>query len=340
MVTIVQLVELGRVPDEGASGFGLCAEKIRDEELEGVDLSSWTIGLNGAEPVVPRVMRRFQRRFQRWGLRSETLTPVYGLSEATLAVTFSRIDRPFTAKVFDRETLSREGRAVESPDGIEIASVGRPIDGFELRVVDSDDCDLPAGRVGRLKIRGPSMMEGYYGRPDASEKVLENGWLETGDLGFLYEADLFLTGRAKDVLILRGRSHAPTEVEAALDQVEGVRTGCSVAVSWLPDRADGEQMVLLVEAKRGIPQSANREIADRCRAAVRAATGLSADVVEVFPPGTLPRTSSGKLRRQEALRRYLGGELAPPDRVTPLSLAGAAVRSSIELARMRWNGRS
>ena len=228
---------------------------------------------------------------------------------------------------------------MESREGIEIASVGRPIGGFEVRVVDPDNRDLPTGRVGRLLIRGPSVMDGYFGRPDASEEVLENGWLDTGDLGFLYRDELHLTGREKDVLILRGRSHAPTEVETAVDRVEGVRTGCSVAVSWLPDEADGEQLLLLVEAKHGVRQDTHREIADRCRAAVRAATGLNADVVEVLTPGTLPRTSSGKLRRQEALRRFLGTELAPPNRVTPLRLAGAAFRSSLEFARMRWNGR-
>jgi acyl-CoA synthetase (AMP-forming)/AMP-acid ligase II len=320
-------------------GYGLCVEKIRDEELEGVDLSSWKVGLNGAEPVVPRVMRRFERRFEPWGLRPETLTPVYGLSEATLAVTFSRLDQPYASRKFDREALSRNGRAVESSDGLEIASVGRPIAGFQVRVVDPENRDLPASQVGRLVIRGPSVMEGYYGRPDATEEIFSNGWLDTGDLGFLYRDELYLTGRAKDVLILRGRSHSPTEVEAAVDRVKGVRTGCSVAVSWLPDEADGEEMVLFVEAKHAVPQRAYREIADQCRAAVRAATGLNADVVEVLTPGTLPRTSSGKLRRQEALRRFLRDELAPPDRVTPLRLAGAAVRSSLELARMRWNGR-
>jgi acyl-CoA synthetase (AMP-forming)/AMP-acid ligase II len=320
-------------------GYGLCAEKIRDEELEGVDLSSWEIALNGAEPVVPRVMRRFQRRFEPWGLRPETLTPVYGLSEATLAVTFSALDRPCTTRKFDRETLSLSGRALESADGVEITSVGLPIDGFQVRVVDPEQRDLPAGRVGRLLVRGPSLMEGYYGRPEASAEVLKNGWLDSGDLGFLYRDELYLTGRAKDVLILRGRSHAPTEIEATVDLVDGVRTGCSVAVSWLPDEADGEVMVLLVEAKRDVPETAYREIADRCRATVSAATGLTAEVVEVVAPGTLPRTSSGKLRRQEALRRYLRDELTPPDRVTPLRLAGAAVRSSLELAKMRWRSR-
>jgi fatty-acyl-CoA synthase len=320
-------------------GYGLCTLKVRDEELEGVDLSSWRIGLNGAEQVVPRVMRAFQRRFAPWGLRPETLTPVYGLSEATLAVTFSRIDEPFTARKFHRETLGRHGFAIECREGIEIVSLGTPVDGFEVRVVDPEYRNLRAGKVGRLLIRGPSVMEGYFGRPEASDEALIGGWLDTGDLGFLYRGELYLTGRAKDVLMIRGRSHSPTEVEEAVDRVEGVRTGCSVAVSWIPDGADGEELLLLVEARRGTPEDGYREIAKQCRDAVRAATGLSANTVEVLSPGTLPRTSSGKLRRQEALRRHLDGELTPPRRVTPFHLFGAAVRSSFELARVRRDGR-
>ena len=176
-------------------------------------------------------------------------------------------------------------------------------------------------------------MDGYYGRPDDTREVLQGGWLDTGDLGFLFRGDLYLTGRAKDVLILRGRSHSPTEAEAATDRVEGVRTGCAVAVSWLPEGADGEIMALLVEAAREVPESEFSGIAEGCRAAVRAATGLTADVVEIVPPGTLPRTSSGKLRRQEALRRHLRGELSPPSPVTPLGLAGAMLRSSLAMPR-------
>lgn len=319
-------------------GYGLCAEKIRDEELEGVDLSSWIIGLNGAEPVVPRVVRHFQQRFEPWGLRRETLTPVYGLSEAALAVTFSSIGRPFASRVFDREGLSRHGIAVESADGIEIASVGRPIDGFEVRVVDGDRLDLSESQVGRILIRGPSLMDGYYDRPEDTREVLHGDWLDTGDLGFLFRGDLYLTGRAKDVLILRGRSHSPTEAEAATDRVMGVRTGCTVAVSWLPEGADGEEMALFVEAARGVSERGYSDIAEKCRAAVRAATGLTADIVEVVPPGTLPRTSSGKLRRQEALRRYLRGELSPPSPVTPLRLAGAMLRSSLAMPRTARDG--
>ncbi len=218
--------------------YGLCVEKIRDEELEGVDLSSWSVALNGAEPVAPRVLRRFQERFSRWGFRAEALTPVYGLSEAALAVTFSEIARPFSSRFFDRDELADDHRAVESAGGVELVSLGSPLDGFEIRVVDRDRRDLPEGRVGRMLVSGPSLMDGYLGMEESTAEVLQDGWLDTGDLGFLLDGELYLTGRAKDVLILRGRNHSPVEVEHAVDGVEGVRTGCAAAFSFMPE--DGE----------------------------------------------------------------------------------------------------
>jgi acyl-CoA synthetase (AMP-forming)/AMP-acid ligase II len=319
--------------------YGLCTDKIEDDQLEGVDLSCWRVALCGAEPVVPRVLRRFVDRFAPFGLREEALSPVYGLSEATLAVTFSDLGRPFVSRKFHRRELSRTGVAVEAEEGVEIVSVGAPVDGAEVRVVDIEGSELQPGRVGDVLVRGPSLMDGYFNRPEATREILADGWLDTGDLGFLHDGELYLTGRRKDVLILRGRSHSPTEVEAALDAVGGVRTGCSVAVSWLPEGADGEILLLLVETTRNAVAGEATDLADGCRAAVRAATGLEVDGVEVLEPGTLPRTSSGKLRRQESLRLYLAGELVPPRPMTPWRLAGEAVRGSLSVARLNRSSR-
>jgi fatty-acyl-CoA synthase len=321
--------------------YGLCVEKIRDEELEGVDLSSWSVALNGAEPVAPQVLRRFQRRFSRWGLRSQALTPVYGLSEASLAVTFSDIDRPFSSRLFDRDELADGLRAVESAGGVEMVSLGRPLDGFEVRIVDRERQDLPEGRVGRVLVSGPSLMDGYLGMEEATASVLCDGWLDTGDLGFLLDGDLYLTGRAKDVLILRGRNVSPLEVEHAIDKVEGVRTGCAAAFSFMPEDGETERLVVLVEARRGVAAALYPVIETAAARAVRAATGLQPDRLEVVPPGTLPRTSSGKIQRREAMRRWRTGDLRPPKAVTPLSVGAAMVRSSLAAARSgRRRGRN
>ncbi len=315
--------------------YGLCVEKIRDQEMEGVDLSCWRVALNGAEPVAPSVLRAFIERFSRWGFRAEALTPVYGLSEAALAVTFSAVDEPFTARRFDREALAASARAELTDDGLELVSVGRPLPGFELRIAESDGGSCPPGHIGRVLVRGPSLMEGYLGMAEATAEVMVDGWLDTGDLGFLIEGELYLTGRAKDLLVLRGENRAPSEVEAAVDGVPGVRTGCAVAVSWLPEGGDGERLLVLVEARRAQGVEDYPEMGRECARRILVACGLVPDRVEVLPPGSLPRTSSGKLRRQEALRRFLAGELTPPERVTPIRLAGAMVRSSLAFARLR-----
>jgi fatty-acyl-CoA synthase len=313
--------------------FGLCADRIRDEDLEGVDLSSWRVALNGAEPVAAEVLRRFQRRFAAWGFRSEALTPVYGLSEASLAVTFSRVDRSFTSHRFDRRALAEDAEAIDDLTGVEIVSVGRPLPDFEVLVVDRSRRELPERRVGRVLVRGPSLMEGYLGLERATARAMSDGWLDTGDFGFIADGNLYLTGRAKDVLILRGRNHSPVEVEHAVDTVEGVRTGCAAAASFMPEGADHEQLVVMVEAGKGVSAGQYPRIAEEVSRAVLAATALEADCVEVLEPGTLPRTSSGKIRRREALERWRAGTLTAPATVTPFRLVGAALRSSLAMAR-------
>jgi acyl-CoA synthetase (AMP-forming)/AMP-acid ligase II len=250
-------------------------------------------------------------------------------------VTFSPLETAFDSRRFDRERLAQERRAVEATNGMELVSLGRPLPDFALKVVDDDGCELGEDRVGRLLVRGPSLMEGYLDQPEATAAVLRDGWLDTGDLGFVHGGLLFLTGRAKDVLILHGRNHSPHEVEDAVGSVAGVRAGCAVAVSWLPEGDTGERLLLLVEARLGVVATAYPQIAAACGAAVRAASGLDPDHVEVLAPGTLPRTSSGKLRRAETLRRWLAGELDPPPAVTTLRLLAAAARSRLAFARMR-----
>lgn len=320
--------------------YSFAADRIRDAELEGIDLSCWKVALVGAEVVVPSVLREFSRRFEPWGFRREALTPGYGLAEATLAVTLSDPSKRFVSRFFDERALAERGEATEvgpeAEGGREITSCGRPLDGFEVRVTAEDGEKLPEGRVGAIECRGPSIMEGYLGQPEATAACLGDGWLNTGDLGFLLEGDLFLTGRSKDVIIIRGRNYSPEEIERALDVVEGVRTGCSVAVGWMGDGASGEALLVFVEARRGVPPVRFPAIATACGEAVVSATGIRPESIFVLSAGTLPRTSSGKLRRQEALRRHLAGELRPPGPSGPLGLARILARSALADVRIRW----
>lgn len=311
--------------------YALCVDRVADAELEGVDLSSWRVAMNGAEPVAPRTLERFLSRFAAYGLRPEALTPVYGLSEATLAVTFSRLDERFSVRRFDADALVDAGRAVEvgasaSTRSLAIVSCGPPLPGFAIEIRDAAGEARSEGELGRVFVRGPSLMTGYDGLPEETKAVLRDGWLDTGDVGFLYEGELHLHGRAKDLVVLRGRNHAPQELERALDDLPGVRPGCSAAVGHVDE--EGEALWLFVERARDAgadAQDAALEEAVRRRALER--SGLRAQRVVVLDPGTLPRTSSGKIRRAETLRLFERGELVPPAPVNAPRLAVEMLRS-------------
>jgi acyl-CoA synthetase (AMP-forming)/AMP-acid ligase II len=298
--------------------YRLCADRIGDEELKGVDLSSWRLALNGAEPVTPSVLRRFRERFRPYGLREESLTPVYGLAEAALAVTFSDLTRSVRAHIFDRRSLAGEGVARIATEGQELASVGRPLPGYEVRIADEDGEPVESGRVGRVLVRGPSIMS----------DELRDGWLDTGDAGFLFEDELYLYGRNKDLIVLRGRNYAPQDIEHALDGLAHVRSGCLAALGIVPESGDGEELVVPVERSRASKPSANAKLIHEVRHRIADRIGLVADRVRVLEPGTLPRTSNGKIRRNEARRQYLTGTLRPPKRFPRWRLASEMILSS------------
>jgi len=309
--------------------YAVCARRVKDEEMEGMDLSRWRLALNGAEHVSADAARRFSERFARWGFRPAALMPVYGLAEAALAVTFCPPRAPLRTVPVDAVELARRGRV--RPGNRVLASVGIPVPGTQVEVRDAAGAVLPEGVVGRVHARGPSVMEGYLEQPEATRAVLEGGWLDTGDLGFVHEGELVVCGRVKDVVVLRGANHAPQEFEEALDGLRGVRTGCSVALGFVPPRGDGEELLLLVETT----PDAGPDLADRIRATVAERTGIRPHTVELLGPGTLPRTSSGKMRRSEALRRWTSGTLHPPAPVNAVRLLGAMLRSAVALARAR-----
>ncbi|MCP3100638.1 fatty acyl-AMP ligase [Myxococcus sp. K15C18031901] len=309
--------------------YGLCLKRVKDAEMQGVDLSSWEHALNGAEPVSLQTLRRFAERFEKWGFSPRALRPVYGLSEASLAVTFPPSARGPRGLGVDPERLAREGLVEDGTR--ELVSVGSPVAGFEVEVRDADGVVLPERRVGRVFARGPSLMAGYFGDAVATRRALTtDGWLETGDLGFLADGELYLTGRAKDVVIIRGANHAPQAFEDPLHGVDGVRTGCAVALGFVPEGETDEALLILAE--RSGPEAAEA-VEERIRAAVLEATGVRAHTVRLLEPGTLPRTSSGKLRRSEALRRYQTGALTPPKKVGMVGMAVEMAKSALAMAR-------
>jgi acyl-CoA synthetase (AMP-forming)/AMP-acid ligase II len=277
--------------------YELAVERVGDDELQGVDLSSWLLALDGAEPVTASTLSRFYDRFRAYGLRREALTPVYGLAEASLAVTFSRPDRRFISRRFDGAALVEKEEAIESAGGVELVSSGKPVPGVDVELANEAGDRLPEGRVGRVLIRGPSV---------TSDGVDAEGFLDTGDRGFLRDGELYLCGRSRDLLILRGRNYAPEMLEETVVGVSGLRAGAVAAVSLLGER--GEDLYLLAERSFDlVPEDEDRAI-DEIRARVVERCGVDPAVV-FLDPGALPRTSSGKIRRQEAARLFAGAGL-------------------------------
>jgi fatty-acyl-CoA synthase len=300
--------------------YELCVRKIADKEIEGLDLSSWRAALNGAEPVNPETLERFERRFAKYGFRREAQLPVYGLAEATLAVTVSPLDRGPRIDVIDREIFSAQGRAVPAsanPATIAFVSSGRAVPNHEIRVVDDDAREVADRREGFLWFRGPSATSGYYDHPAATEKLFpldpagdgEFAWVNTGDRGYRADGEIFVTGRVKDIIIKGGRNLYPHEVEELAGRVAGIRKGCIVAFGLKDSGSGTEKLVIVAESRESDP-SLQAAIAATIIQEVSQGLGLPPDRVELIPPGSIPKTSSGKLRREETRELYLRGTLS------------------------------
>jgi acyl-CoA synthetase (AMP-forming)/AMP-acid ligase II len=227
------------------------------------------------------------------------------------------------------------GSAVR-PGERRVADVGTPLAGTEVVIRDDDGAELPPDRVGRIWVRGPTLMREYLGQPEATAAALRDGWLDTGDLGFAMDGRLHIVGRAKDAIVIRGANHWPEEFETCLAGVAGVRPGRALAAGIVPPDAEGEVLLMLVERARGAPPGNDAAVARTIGRTVRERTGVHPHEVVLLAPGTLPRTSSGKLRRAEALQRFQRGSLTPPKRTDAVALAGELVRSVVGFARARW----
>ncbi len=319
--------------------YAYAADRVKDVELEGLSLATWRLAFDGAEPISADAMRRFAIRFQRHGFDPGAFVPGYGLAETTLAVTFAPPGRPLAGRRVDPVRLAAEG--VVAPGDREVISVGTPVAGVAVEVRASGGGPAGEGRLGRIFVRSPCLMREYLGDPAATAAALRDGWFDTGDLGFVADGELYVHGRAKDVVMVRGANRAPDEFEAALAGVRGLRPGCAVALGFSPPGGEGEALLVLAERSRDATEQApdDAEIEEAARRAILERTGIAPHTVGLLEPGTLPRTSSGKLRRQESLQRFVAGTLMPPRPVTRLRLALEAARSQLAYRRARRDHR-
>jgi fatty-acyl-CoA synthase len=304
--------------------FELCVRKISAKAMEGVDLSSWRVVLNGAEPVNPETLERFAKRFAPYGFKPETMLPVYGLAEASLGVTFPPLYRWPKIDRVERETFATQGRAVparsQDENTITFVSSGVALPQHEVVIADKEGKPVAERTEGFLWFRGASATSGYYKNEEATAKLFAGGpaiaededpWVNSGDRAYQAEGEIYITGRVKDIIIKGGRNLYPHEVEELASRAEGIRKGCVVAFGLKGEGTGTEKLVIVAETREE----------DRARRAVVVASineevsrglGIPPDRVELIRPGRIPKTSSGKLRREETKQLYLAGNLAAP----------------------------
>lgn len=275
----------------------------------GLDLSSLRVALNGAEPVDPASVESFVEAAAAHGMDPGAVFPAFGMAEVMIGGAFPEPGLGLRTDCVDRRVLESEGYAAPVDEAAEgarrLAILGRPLPGLEFRIRDVDT-GRPCGEreVGELEIRGTSVTPGYYRRPDATAEALVDGWLRTGDLGYLLDGELVVCGRIKDVIIVGGRNVFPEDVERAVAAVDGVRAGNVIAFG-VEGRRGKEALVVVAESKADDADACRRSVAEK----VREAVGIPAKEIVLVPPGTLPKTSSGKLQRSLCKERYLGQSL-------------------------------
>ncbi|MEV6877686.1 fatty acyl-AMP ligase [Amycolatopsis sp. NPDC051128] len=300
--------------------YAYCASRVTDAEKAYLDLSRVVSLINGSEPVLPATIARFQAAFGECGLRPEVHRSSYGLAEATVLVSVTDAGRPARQVTFDRARLAAGFAEPPAPGAATttLVSCGRPA-GQRVRIADLAGGPAAPGEVGEIRVSGPNVGRGYWGRPEASAATFGlppldpetgEGWLATGDLGVLFDGELFVTGRLKDLVVVDGRNHYPQDIEQTVEEHPGVRPHSAAAFAVDGDSdVDGEAAVVVLERAKHTDVDV-AAVTAALRAAVSAGHGLRLHDVVFLAPGEVPRTSSGKISRARCRKAYLDGELA------------------------------
>ena len=296
-------------------GYDICSRRMSSQTRaeDRFDLSRWRIAGNGADMIRPDVMQTFVDCFAPAGFEASAFCPSYGLAEATLAVSLMPPGEGIRLELVEEKELSgREDDAdADRPRRYRaVVNCGRPVRGMEIEIRDGNGAVLPDRGIGKVWVRGTSVMVGYFRDEEATEACLQGGWLDTGDMGYMSNGYIFIVGRAKDMIIINGRNHWPQDIEWAVEQLPGFKSG-DIAAFAITGPSGEETPAVLVHCRVSDPHERGR-LRDDIRERVRAITGIS-PVVELIPPRTLPRTSSGKLSRVKARSLYLSGEIQPYD---------------------------
>ncbi len=294
-------------------GYDICARRMSSQTKasERFDLSRWRVAGNGADMIRPDVMQKFVDAFADAGFKASAFLPSYGLAEATLAVSIMPPGEGIVVELVEETQLSGISADGGRPQRYRaIVNCGRPVKDMLVEIREEDGTPLPDKAIGKVWCRGPSVMAGYFRDEASTEACMKDGWLDTGDMGYLSDGYVYIVGRAKDMIIVNGRNHWPQDIEWAVEQLPGFKAG-DIAAFAITTPGGEETPAVLVQCRTSDDAERSR-LRDEIRERVRSVTGMNC-VVELVPPRTLPRTSSGKLSRAKARNLYLAGEIKPYD---------------------------
>ncbi|WP_046348015.1 fatty acyl-AMP ligase [Sphingomonas changbaiensis] len=292
-------------------GYDICARRMSSQTRasDRFDLSRWRLAGNGADMIRPDVMQSFVDAFADAGFKASAFLPSYGLAEATLAVTIMPPGEGIVVELVEETELAGGIAANDGPQRFRaVVNCGRPAKDMTVEIRDENGGALPERAIGKVWCKGPSVMVGYFRDPEATDACLVDGWLDTGDMGYLSAGYLYVVGRAKDMIIINGKNHWPQDIEWAVEQLPGFKAG-DIAAFAITTPGGEETPAVLVQCRTSDLEERAR-LRDAIREKVRSITGMNC-VVELVPPRTLPRTSSGKLSRAKARNLYLSGEIQP-----------------------------
>ncbi|MCP3734875.1 fatty acyl-AMP ligase [Sphingomonas sp. RP10(2022)] len=297
-------------------GYDICARRMSSQTKasDRFDLSRWRVAGNGADMIRPDVMQAFVDAFADAGFKASAFLPSYGLAEATLAVSLMPPGEGIRVELVEETQLSGGGDSLAANDGPRpqrfraIVNCGKPVRDMRVEIREEDGTPLPDGAIGKLWCKGPSVMVGYFRDDAATDACMADGWLDTGDMAYMSDGYIYIVGRAKDMIIVNGKNHWPQDIEWAVEQLPGFKAG-DIAAFAITTPGGEETPAVLVQC-RSSDEAERQRLREEIRERVRSVTGMNC-VIELIPPRTLPRTSSGKLSRAKARNLYLNGDIKP-----------------------------
>ncbi|MEG3179421.1 fatty acyl-AMP ligase [Sphingomonas sp. LT1P40] len=294
-------------------GYDICSRRMSSQTKasDRFDLSRWRVAGNGADMIRPDVMQSFVDAFADAGFQASAFLPSYGLAEATLAVSIMPPGEGIIVELVEETQLSGSAHGADRPQRFRaIVNCGKPVKDMEIQIREEDGAPLPERAIGKVWCRGPSVMVGYFRDSASTDACLVDGWLDTGDMGYMSDGYVYIVGRAKDMIIINGKNHWPQDIEWAVEQLPGFKQG-DIAAFAITTPGGEETPAVLVQCRTS-DDAERQKLREEIRERVRTVTGMNC-VIELIPPRTLPRTSSGKLSRAKARNLYLNGEIKPYD---------------------------